>query len=136
MREIIRNNIIDLPFSLHDCHIHKILIDANNVKLIFKDGYYDLFNGDCMPTKGYIEFQNVDFDYCSVYMFHTSFSRLKGKRFRLEEFSYKYKELDLEIIDETYGYNISKFSGVYYKGKKTVEFMIEIYHLGDMKYIT
>ena len=116
MREIIRNNIIDLPFSLHDTHIHKIIIDDNNVRFNFKEGYYSLSSDSRTPTQGYIEFQNVDFDYCSVYVFHASYSRrLKGKRLRLEEFSHKYKELDLEVIDETYGYNMSKFNGFYYK---------------------
>mgnify|MGYP001625647276 CR=1 FL=1 len=40
------------------------------------------------------------------------------------------------IIDETYGYNQSKFSGFLSVGTEIKECMIEVYHLGDMEYIT
>lgn len=47
-----------------------------------------------------------------------------------------FNNIDLEIIDETYGYNQSKFSGYIYEKNMIKECIIEIYHFNNMKYIT
>lgn len=138
MREITRKNMVDLPYSLHDAHINKISMKDTNVMLYFDEGYYVTDNGDTVQAKGYLEFNGVDLDFCDVYIMNMdrNSSKFKGKKYSLKRFIKKHPEIDMEIIDETYGYNQSKFSGFLYKGKKIKEFMMEVYHLGDMKYIT
>ena len=37
--------------------------------------------------------------------------KIKGHKYSLKKFIKKYKKADIEIVDETYGYNQSKFSG-------------------------
>lgn len=135
-----RKNITNLPYSLHDAHINKIIMKGTSVKLYFREGYYIPCSGDCIPVEGYIEIQAVDEDFCYVYVMNTNGypGKFKGKKYKLKEFIKKHSKIDMEIINETYGYNQSKFSGWMYKGKKKKirEFIIEIYHFGSMKYIT
>lgn len=47
----------------------------------------------------------------------------------------KAEDMEFEIVDETYGYNQSEFSGYLYSGDETRECMIEIFLFGEMKYI-
>jgi hypothetical protein len=138
MKEITRKNMVDLPYSLHDAHINKMKIKDTNLMLYFDEGYYVPVNGDTVLVKGYLELNEVELDCCNVYIMNMdrNYRKFKGKRYSLKKFMNKYPEIDMEIIDETYGYNQSKFSGFMYKGKKNKEFMMEVYHFGDMKYIT
>lgn len=140
MKETKRKNITSLPYSLHDAHIRKIKIKGKTIKVFFDKGYYMPKNHDWVPVDGYIEFQRADFLYCNVYIFSMEGNRgrFAGKKYSLKKFVKKYPKVDMEIIDETYGYNQSNFAGYCYKGKKIQdkEFMLEIYHLGSMKYVT
>ncbi|UOW69604.1 hypothetical protein [Paraclostridium bifermentans] len=137
MKEIERKNIIDLPYSLHDAKVNKIEITSDKVILYFNEGYYKIDN-DCNLTKGFIEFNNVDLDYCSVCIFNLegNLGKFSGEKFSLQDFVEKFNNLNFEIIDETYGYNQSKFFGYVYEEDITKEFIIEIYHFSNMKYIT
>lgn len=138
MRETERKNIAGLPYSLHDAHIRKIKIKEKTVELFFDKGYYVPKNDDCILVDGYIEIQKADFSFCHVYILSTDGRRGKfsGRKYSLKRFVKKYPNVRMEIIDETYGYNQSKFAGYLYKGKKVKEFMLEIYHFGSMRYIT
>ncbi|WP_025163039.1 hypothetical protein [Paraclostridium bifermentans] len=137
MKEIERKNIIDLPYSLHDTKVNKIEITSDKVILYFNEGYYKIDN-DCNLTKGFIEFNNVDLDYCSVCIFNLegNLGKFSGEKFNLQDFVEKFNNINFEIIDETYGYNQSKFFGYVYEEDITKEFIIEIYHFSNMKYIT
>lgn len=137
MKEIERKNIIDLPYSLHDAKVNKIEITSDKVILYFNEGYYKIDN-DCNLTKGFIEFNNVDLDYCSVCIFNLegNLGKFSGEKFSLQDFVEKFNTINFEIIDETYGYNQSKFFGYIYEGDITKEFIIEMYHFSNMKYVT
>lgn len=137
MKEIEQKNIIDLPYSLHDARVNKINIASDKVIMHFNEGYYKLEN-DCKLIKGYIEFSNADLDHCSVYIFDLTgdFGKFSGEKFNLQDFSKTFKNIDLEIVDETYGYNQSKFFGYIYEKDIIKECIIEIYHFNNMKYFT
>lgn len=137
MKEIERKNIIDLPYSLHDARVNNINTVSDKVIMHFNEGYYKIDN-DCELIKGCVEFSNVDLDYCSVYIIDSdgSLGKFSGERFSLQDFSESFNNIDLEIIDETYGYNKSKFFGYIYEEDMTKECIIEIYHFDNMKYIT
>lgn len=47
----------------------------------------------------------------------------------------KAKDARLEIINETYGYNKSTFSGWLWVKGKSKECILELYHSGDMRYV-
>lgn len=137
MKEIIRKNISNLPYSLHDAHINNIIVQEDTLIFYFDKGYYVPKDGDCMPIQGSIKFEDVDLDYCYIYTLNTDghCGTFKGEKYQVIDFIQRYSIIDMEIIDESYGYNQSKFSGYSFQGKKIQEFIVEIYHLGNMKYI-
>lgn len=142
----IRKNITGLAYSLHDAHITGIKLkkydkesQTADIKIKFKDGFYEPKDGDCLPVPGYLLFENVDLDFSNVYIMSIrglNYGKIKGRKYSLKKFIKKYQEMDMEIIDETYGYNGSNFAGWFYDGKDIKEFIIELYHTGAMKYIT
>lgn len=136
MKIIERKNIIDLPYSLHDARVNKINVVSDKVIMYFDEGYYKIYEDELI--KGYIEFGNVDLDFCSISVFDSQggLGKLSGERFSLQYFSQRFKNLDLEIVEETYGYNKSKFFGYIYEEDLIKECIIEIYHFDNMKYIT
>lgn len=137
MKEIIRENIINLPYSLHDAHINKITMNESTLMFMFDEGYYEPKNGDNLPIQGYIKFDNVDLDYCSIFILNTdgNCKTFMCKEYEVMDFIKDYPSIDMEIIDETYGFNQSKFSGYIYQGESIQKFIVEIYHIGCMKYI-
>ncbi|WMJ84161.1 hypothetical protein ACS3UN_08660 [Oscillospiraceae bacterium LTW-04] len=138
MKETKRKNILDLPYSLHDAHVNRIDIVPEQVTLWFDAGFYKPMNGDGLPVKGYVTFEDVDFDFCYAYLMDSTIDcgQFTGKKFVLTQFAKCFPNIDFEIIDETYGYNQSKFSGFFYEGEKVKECIIEIYHFGAMTYLT
>lgn len=142
----IRRNITALEYSLHDAHMSGIKLkkydkewQTANVKINFKEGFYKPKDGDCLPIPGYLFFENVALYFSNVYIMSTSgenYGKIKGRKYSLKKFIKKYPKVDMEIIDETYGYNQSKFAGWFYDGKDIKEFILELYHTGDMKYVT
>ena len=54
----------------------------------------------------------------------------------LKDFAEQFANMTFEIVDETFGYNTTKFEGYLYLEEGTVECNISIYHMGDMSYLT
>lgn len=139
MKEIIRKNVVDLPYSLHDAKVNKLTIEEENIVLYFSRGFYKPVDNDCLPVKGAeISIQGLDLDFCHVYLLDTAggCGKITGEKISLEEFARRFPVIDFEIIDETYGYNQSNFSGYLYNAGDIKECIMEMYHLGDMRYIT
>ncbi len=140
MKETIRKNIVDLPYSLHDAKVNKMKIQEENIVLHFGRGFYKPANNDCLPVKGAaaISIQGLDLDFCHAYILDTAggCGKITGEKISLEEFVNRFADIDFEILDETYGYNQSNFSGYLYNAGDIKECIIEMYHLGDMRYIT
>lgn len=137
-KKIYRNKSEECPYYLHDARINKIICRKNKIKFIFDNGYFVKGDEDCIPVKGHIEFQDADYDFCRVYVLNNvkNTGKFTGKKYWLKKFSDKYKKVNMEIIDETYYHNISKFTGWIYRKNKIKEFIIEIYHFGNMVYRT
>lgn len=139
MKETIRRNIVDLPYSLHDSRVNKIRIEDEGIVMHFSKGFFKPMNNGCLSVKGnaVISINGLDLDFCYAYLINTmgGCGKFTGEKFSLVEFINRFPDIDFEIVDETYGYNQSKFSGYLYKDKEIKECIIEIYHFGDMKYI-
>ena len=58
-----------------------------------------------------------------------------GEKMYLRDFIDRYKQFGFSIMDETYGYNMTKFCGFLLANRQHCEFIIEIYHEGDMVFI-
>ncbi|RDU24901.1 hypothetical protein [Anaerosacchariphilus polymeriproducens] len=145
MKKTIRKNIINIPYSLHDSHIKKIKIqkiddeDFVNIKILFKEGFYVPKDNDTIQIKGKLLFKQVDLDCSFVYIMGIkglNCGKIAGRKYSLKSFVEKYEKVDMEIIDATYGYNMSNFSGYMYFKHKIKEFTIELYHFGDMIFLT
>ncbi len=137
--EVVRKNIVNLPYSLHDARVNKIKIEAEKIVMSFGYGFFEPTEDDLLSVKrnAAISITGFDLDFCAVYLMDSckDFGKFTGEKLSLEEFIKRFPELNFEIIDETYGYNQSKFSGYLYTKKDMKECFIEIYHFGDMKYI-
>ena len=137
-KEIIRENITNLPFSLHDARVTKIYANDDKVILEFEEGYYYLKEGEIERTaKAYVELNDVDYDFSHVYIlnFCGNEGSFTGEKLAVTSFPSILKGIEFEIIDEAYGYNQSKFSGWLFCDDGFKECNIEIYHLGDMTYV-
>ena len=58
-----------------------------------------------------------------------------GEKMYLKDFVKQFINANFSIIDETYGYNQSKFEGFLTMGGTVKECLVEIYHLGDMLFV-
>lgn len=140
--KIRREDMPFLPFSMHDVYIKKIRLQQlddfmANVTFMLPDGVYRS-DEDSNPIPGSILFEQVDLDFSNVYVMKTcgvNYGKIKGRKYSLKKFVKKYKKADIEIVDETYGYNQSKFSGYLYEDETIKEIMIELYHVGGMYYL-
>ena len=142
MITVIRENIKNLPYSLHDMTATGMTINGSSVKIDFKDGY-EKTDGSGERVSGYILFEDVDFDFCYVYVldFCGNVGGFTGEKYFLSDFIGNHRDINFEIIDEVYGYNRSKFCGYLRtacdSGQNLYdikECALEIYHGGDMKY--
>lgn len=140
MKKITRNNIKNLPYSLHDAVVNSIEFKENGILMHFQDGFYGITKTVTQVNEK-IEIENIDWDFSYVYLLEYkdvlcgNVGELRGIKMELRTFVDNYKNYRFEIIDETYGYNTSKFDGYFSDGESEKECRIEIYHLGDMSYI-
>lgn len=140
MKKIIRNNIINLLYSLHDGAV--IGLEAEEDRLLMKFQYGFIKTTEPFEqVNGNIEFERIDWDFSFVYFFEYidvlcgNAGHFTGRKMSLKEFISQYNNSKFDIMDETYGYNMSKFSGYITDRDSIKECIIEIYHMGDMSYI-
>ena len=62
--------------------------------------------------------------------------KFKGRRWTVKKFANKFRNIDMVIIDDTYGYNRIVLSGMFYQGDEWKEWSMNIYYTGDMIYLT
>ncbi len=137
MKTTIRNNVTALPYSLHDAVVTGIEIAENKITFRFAEGFFEPCEGDCKRVGGSIEIEGADHDFCDAYVLSSAKNEgsFRGRKMPLKAFAKKYKELQFEIINETYGYNKSTFSGWLWAKNKPRECILELYHAGDMRYV-
>ena len=140
MKQTIRKNITDIPYSLHDAETDRITVEGKTLTLHFKNGYvqneepYD-------DVKGTVEFGRIDWDCsfacvykCKEFTLENT-GAIEGEKQMLKDFAESFGDAVFEIVDETYGYNETKLEGYLYRSDDTFECSIGIYHMGDMRYL-
>lgn len=137
MKRTTRENITGLPYSLHDMRVTEMQINEDELTLKFADGF-ERIGKACTRVDGELCFHKVDWDFCFAYVldFASNAGSFTGRKQFLQDFALENSKLDFEIVDETYGYNSSKFAGYLSVGSELKECNIEIYHLGAMEYVT
>lgn len=121
------------PYCLHDIHINKIVTNKDYVEIYFND---KILNEDVKLKK--IIINDVDFDlaYICIQSQNDKEGRYNGEKINIRDFETKYKNSDIEIVDEYYGYNSVEYRGyIYNKTENIKEIIIEIgYYTGTIDY--
>ena len=136
-RSIIRNNIVGLPCSLHDCRVTGIALEGNCLRLMFENGFYVITDGVPEHAAGYVRFDGIDLDYCAAYILSRNGAEgvFTGKKMSIDKFAESFAGLAFEIIEEAYGYNVTKLQGFLIGRDCINEFILDLYHEGRMSYI-
>ena len=135
MKRTIRQNI-KAPYSLHDMNVIAFEVRGNDLTMRTQSGMIKT-GSPCIQTEGYVEFQDVQWDFSYVYLLeHTgNVGTFSGEKMFLRDFIERFKPMGFSIMDETYGYNMTKYSGYLTANGNHYECMVEIYHEGDMAFV-
>lgn len=136
MKRTIRDNI-NPEYSLHDMTVIAFDVTDNNIIMRTQSGMVETIAPYRQPD-GYIEFNNVQWDFSFVYLLGVTgnVGTFTGEKMFLKDFIERYKQFGFSIMDETYGYNMTKYSGYLLSNQQHCECIIEIYHEGDMVFVT
>lgn len=135
MKRTIRNNIYT-EYSLHDMHVIAFEIAGNDIVMRTQSGMVRTTPPLGQPD-GYVEFHNVQWDFSYVYLLGVTgnVGTFTGEKMFLKDFLHRYKQFGFSIMDETYGYNMTKYNGYLSSNRQHYECVIEIYHEGDMVFV-
>ena len=135
MKRTIRDNI-NASYTLHDMNVCEFNILDNDIIMKTQSGMVETTAPYRQPD-GYIEFHNVQWDFSFVYLLGVTgnVGIFTGEKMFLKDFIDKYKQFGFSVMDETYGYNMTKYCGYLTSGGKFCECVVEIYHEGDMVFV-
>lgn len=135
MKRTIRENI-HAAYSLHDMNVIAFEVSGNDIIMRTQSGMVKTTPPYGQPD-GYVEFHNVQWDFSYVYLldFTGNVGTFTGEKMFLRDFISKFVPLGFSIMDETYGYNTTKYSGYLTANRHHYECVIEIYHEGDMVFV-
>ncbi|MBQ4572457.1 MAG: hypothetical protein IJA80_04185 [Clostridia bacterium] len=136
MKRTIRDNI-NPEYSLHDMTVIAFDVTDNNIIMRTQSGMVETIAPYGQPD-GFIEFNNVQWNFSFVYLLGVTgnVGTFTGEKMFLKDFIERYKQFGFSIMDETYGYNMTKYSGYLLSNRQHCECIIEIYHEGDMFFVT
>ena len=136
MIKTIRDNI-NPAYSLHDMNVIVFEVEENNIIMKTQSGMIKT-TPNCTQTDGYVEFHDVRWDFSYVYLLGVTgnVGTFTGEKMFLKDFIEKYKQFGFSIMDETYGYNMTKYCGYFLSNRQHHECIIEIYHEGDMVFVS
>jgi len=138
MNAYVKQNIM-LPISLHDARVTKIIVNQSSdimcgsLRFEFEQGFYKVEDEAAHQTgKSFLEISGIDYDFSHVYYY-------KGNQREAMSFNKFAREVEgnaFEIMDETYGYNKTKLSGLLMSEHQSydIEIEIEIYHFNASVY--
>ena len=136
MNKAVCNKMLS-PFSLHDMTVVSLQIEGNNIIVRTQSGMVET-TAPYRQLDGCVEFHDVQWDFCYVYLLGVTgnVGIFTGEKMFLKDFIDKYKQFGFSVMDETYGYNMTKYCGYLIANRQHCECVIEIYHEGDMVFVT
>lgn len=136
MKRTIRTNV-HVPYSLHDMRVIEFEVNGNTLIMRTQFGMTKTTEPYGQPD-GYVEFQQVDWDFCYAYTMDilANEGEFQGRKMSLQKLIAEFENSGFEVIDETFGYNTTKLAGWLLQKGHLQECTLEIYHLGDMIYVT
>ena len=135
MKRTIRNNI-NAPYTLHDRNVIALDVMENDLVMRTQSGILET-TSPYRLIDGFVEFHDVKWDFSYVYLLGVTgnVGTFTGEKMFLKDFLSRYEQFGFSIMDETYGYNMTKYNGYLTSNRQFCECVIEIYHEGDMVYV-
>jgi len=135
MNETIRQNI-HAPYSLHDMNVFAFDVSGNDIVVRTQSGIIKA-GKPYSQIDGHVEFHDVRWDFSYVYLldFAGNTGTFSGEKMFLKDFIGRFPQFGFSIMGETYGFNMTKFSGYLTAQGHLYECMIEIYHEDDMIFV-
>lgn len=135
MKRIIHNNI-NLPYSLHDMRITAFDVSDNKITMRSDTGLVNTAP-PYAQVDGYVEFYDVQWDFSYVYLLSRTgnMGKFEGEKWFLKDFIERFPQFGISIMDETFGYHVTKYSGFILGNGVHYECIVEIYHKGDRVFI-
>ena len=135
MIKTVRENI-GAPYSLHDMNVIAFEVDGEYMAMRTQSGMCRTVPPLGQPD-GYVEFHRVQWDFSYVYLlnFTGNVGTFGGRKMFLKEFIESYPQMSFCIMDETYGYNCTRYTGYLNSDKTFGECIVEIYHEGNMVFV-
>lgn len=136
MKETILEKNSNLPYSLYDMIINKILIEEAYIKFIFKNGYVET-KEPFKQINGVVMLKEIDYDFCSIYLLSDN-GEFTGRKIKLKEFINEFQQYSFEVVDELYGFNQVQYSGFLSLPNKEdfIQCSMDFYYTGDLIYLT
>ena len=135
MNQTVRANI-NTPYSLHDMNVIAFEVEDDAITMRTQSGMIKT-EGLSSQVDGYVIFENVQWDFSYVYLldFTGNIGTFTGEKMFLKDFIAAFQNAGFSVMDETFGYNQSRFTGYLSINRTVKECSIEIYHEGDMIYV-
>ncbi len=136
MKRTVRETV-HTAFSLHDMNVFAFEVTDNDIVMRTQSGMVET-TAPYRQVDGYVEFHNVQWDFSFVYLLGVTgnVGTFTGEKMFLKEFLDRYKQFGFSIMDETYGYNMTKYNGYLLSNHQHYECVVEIYHEGDMVFVS
>jgi hypothetical protein len=126
-------------YSLHDGELTGMTILEDALVLEFASGFVET-TPPYQQVAGSVRFEQVDWDFSYAYLMEYedalcgNVGRFTGEKMTLADFAGQDGSWKIDVVDETYGYNLAKLDGFLSRGEALLECRLEIYHLGKMCY--
>lgn len=136
MKKTVRDNI-NTAFSLHDMTVTAFDVSGEDIVMKTQSGMVET-TAPYRQLDGFVEFHGVRWDFSYVYLLGVTgnIGTFTGEKLFFKDFLEKYKQFGFSVMDETYGYNMTKYTGFLLSNRQHCECIIEIYHEGDMVFVT
>ena len=135
MKRIVHDNI-NPPYSLHDMNITAFEVADNKITMRSDTGMVNT-TPPCALVDGYVEFYDVQWDFSFVYLLSETgnVGKFEGEKMFLKDFIERFPQFGFSIMDETFGYNMTKYNGFLLGNREHYECIVEIYHEGDRVFV-
>ena len=135
MKRTVRENIHS-AFTLHDRNVIAFEVREKDLVMRTQSGILET-TPPYRLLDGFVEFHDVQWDFSYVYLLGVTGNAgtFTGEKMWLRDFLDRYAQFGFSVMDETYGFNMTKYSGYLLSNGQHCECVIEIYHEGDMVFV-
>lgn len=139
MKKTVRENI-RTAYTLHDMQVSSFEVCRDHLTMHLVTGMIKIGEPGGQPD-GYVEFHQVCWDFSYVYLLQYkglagNIGPFQGEKLFLRDFLRRYPAPVFTILEETYGYNRTKYSGFLDTDQGIRECILEICHQGDMIFVS